>query len=130
METKRQSRLCGMLGFAMRAGKVIIGTELVCGAMKREGADRVRIALIASDASEGTKKKIRTKGEFYGIETRVIDIDTAELGRLLGKTFGPATVAIVDDGFAKEISKATSEIMTDSQDGETREKGSLSSRGR
>ena len=126
MENKSISRLRGMIGFAMRAGKVIIGTELVLGAMKRVGKDSVRIALIASDASEGTKKKIRTKGEFYGVETKVIDIDTAELGRLLGKTFGPATVAIVDDGFAKEISKAISETAADSQIGHTREKGSLS----
>ncbi|MBQ7375164.1 MAG: ribosomal L7Ae/L30e/S12e/Gadd45 family protein [Clostridia bacterium] len=116
METNRQSRLCGMLGFAMRAGKVIIGTELVLGAMKRQGKDKVKVALVASDASEGTKKKVRTKGEFYGIETKVIDIDSAELGRLLGKTFGPATVGIVDDGFAKEISKAA--VIAHSHGGE------------
>lgn len=65
MEIKSNSRLLGMLGFAMRAGKVIIGTELVTTGMKRRGADRIRIALVASDASEATKKKIRTKGEFY-----------------------------------------------------------------
>ena len=97
-----------MLGFAMRAGKVIIGTELVTGAMKRKGGDRIRIVLIAADASEGTKKKIRTKGEFYGIEVKETELDSAALGSLLGKTFGPATVAICDDGFAKEIRAALS----------------------
>lgn len=109
METKNNSRLQGMLGFAMRAGKVIIGTELVCNGMKRRGNDRIRITLIASDASEATKKKLLTKSEFYGIEAKEINIDSAELGRLLGKTFGPATVAICDVGFAKEISKAITE---------------------
>jgi ribosomal protein L7Ae-like RNA K-turn-binding protein len=104
-----------MLGFATRAGRVIIGTELVCGAMKRTGKDALKIVLIASDASEGTKKKIRNKGEFYGIETKVIDIDSAQLGRLMGKTFGPATVAISDAGFAKEISKAINTDVTDTQ---------------
>ncbi len=98
-----------MLGFAMRAGKVIIGTDLVTTGMKRKGNDRIRIALIASDASEATKKKIHTKGEFYGIEVKEIDLDTATLGTLLGKTFGPATVAICDDGFAKEIRAALSD---------------------
>ena len=106
MENKSISRLRGMLGFAMRAGKVIIGTELVTVAMKRKGNDRIRITLIASDASEATKKKIRTKGEFYGIEVKETELDTATLGTLLGKTFGPATVAICDDGFAKEIRAA------------------------
>ena len=108
METKNNSRLYGMLGFAMRAGKVIIGTELVCNGMKRKGSDRIRLVLISCDASDATKKKILTKSEFYGIEAKEFNIDTAELGRLLGKTFGPATVAICDAGFAKEISKAIS----------------------
>ena len=98
-----------MIGFAMRAGKVIIGTEQVTVGMKRRGSDRIRIALIASDASEATKKKIRTKGEFYGIEVKEIELDTATLGSLLGKTYGPATVAICDDGFAKEIRLALSD---------------------
>ena len=106
MENKSISRLRGMLGFAMRAGKVIIGTELVTVAMKRKGNDRIRITLVASDASEATKKKIRTKGEFYDIEVREIELDTATLGELLAKTYGPATVAICDDGFAKEIRAA------------------------
>lgn len=109
MEIKNSSRLRGMLGFAMRAGKVIIGTDLVTVGMKRKGKDRIRIVLVASDASEATKKKIRTKGEFYGIETREIELDTGTLGSLLGKTFGPATVAICDDGFAKEIRLALSD---------------------
>lgn len=109
MENKSISRLRGMIGFAMRAGKVIIGTEQVTVGMKRRGSDRIRIALIASDASEATKKKIRTKGEFYGIEVKEIELDTATLGSLLGKTYGPATVAICDDGFAKEIRLALSD---------------------
>lgn len=97
-----------MLGFAMRAGKAVVGTDNVCFSMKKDGAARVRIALIASDASAATKKKIRNKGEFYGIETAEIDIDSAELGRLLGKTFGPCAVGICDDGFAREIRAALS----------------------
>lgn len=108
MENKSISRLRGMLGFAMRAGKVIIGTEQVCVGMKRRGNERIRITLIAADASEATKKKICTKGEFYDIEVREIELDTASLGELLGKTYGPATVAICDDGFAKEIRAALS----------------------
>ncbi len=109
MESKNISRLRGMIGFAMRAGKVIIGTEQVTVGMRRKGNDRIRIVLVASDASEGTKKKIRTKGEFYAIEVRETELDTAALGDLLGKTYGPATVAICDDGFAKEIRAALSD---------------------
>ena len=83
-----------MLGFAMRAGKVVIGTELVCTSMSARGKNRARIVLISSTASDGTKKKVSFKGEFYGVETRIIDIDGDELGRLLGKLYAPAAVAI------------------------------------
>ena len=95
-----------MLGFAMRAGKVIFGTESVCSAMAKRGKEKASLVLIACTASEGTKKKLLHKAEFYGVEAITIDIDSGELGRLLGKLYAPATVAIVDDRFAEEIKKA------------------------
>ena len=95
-----------MLGFAMRAGKVIIGTETVCSAMAKQGKGKPNLLLVAQDASEGTKKKLFTKAEFYGVETIIVNIDSDELGRLLGKLYAPATVAIVDDRFAEEIRRS------------------------
>ena len=95
-----------MLGFAMRAGKVIIGTETVCSAMAKQGKGKPNLLLVAQDASEGTKKKLLTKAEFYGVETIIVNIDSDELGRLLGKLYAPATVAIVDDRFAEEIRRS------------------------
>ena len=103
MENKVKSRLNGMLGFAMRAGKVIIGTDLVCTSMAKRGKDKAKLILIARDASEATKKKIIFKSEYYGIEAVVSDIEASELGRLLGKLYAPAAVAITDDRFAEEI---------------------------
>ena len=95
-----------MLGFAMRAGKVIIGTKTVCSAMAKQGKGKPNLLLVAQDASEGTKKKLLTKAEFYGVETIIVNIDSDELGRLLGKLYAPATVAIVDDRFAEEIRRS------------------------
>ena len=97
-----------MLGFAMRAGRLVIGTEPVCSAMAKKGKEKPRLVLIAETASQGTKKKLLTKAEFYGIEAVTINIDSSELGRLLGKLYAPATVAIVDDRFAEEIRRAIS----------------------
>jgi len=99
VNNKAEIRLKGMLGFAMRAGKVIIGTELVCSALASSGKDRARLVLISSTASEGTKKKLLHKAEFYGVEAITINIDQDELGRLLGKLYAPAAVAIIDDRF-------------------------------
>ena len=106
-----------MLGFAMRAGKVICGTDPVCKALAKHGKDKPRLMLIACTASEGTKKKLLHKAEFYGVDAIEINIDQSELGRLLGKLYAPATVAIVDDRFAEEISRAIS--ATDSTSGST-----------
>ena len=99
-------RLLGMLGFAMRAGKLIIGTELVTKALPRQGAGRVRLVAIAADVSAATLKRITSKCEFYGIRSVSIDMTTEELGAHLGKTYTPACVGVCDDGFAKEIEKA------------------------
>ncbi len=93
-----------MLGFAMRAGKLVIGTELVCSSMPR---GKVKLVLISSSASEATKKKLLTKSEYYGISTIEVDIDTERLGKTLGKTYSPVCVAVTDEGFASEIIKAT-----------------------
>ena len=113
MDNKVNTRLYGMLGFAMRAGKVIIGTDPVCKAMAKRGKEKPRLVLVTESASEGTKKKISFKAEFYGIRVCIIDIDSSELGRLLGKLYAPATVAIVDDRFAEEILSAVK--ATDSE---------------
>ena len=114
LDNKVNTRLYGMLGFAMRAGKVVIGTDSVCVAMAKRGKEKPRLILISATASEGTNKKILCKAEFYGIKVLTIDIDSGELGRLLGKLYAPATVAIVDDRFAEEIIRAIEASDSDS----------------
>ena len=107
MENKNNQRLCGMLGFAQRAGKLVTGTELICRAMPK---GNVRLVVVAKDASSATKKKLFVKSSFYNISAIEVDIDTERLGNLLGKSYAPATVAVTDDGFAAEIKKATVSI--------------------
>ena len=93
-------RLLGMLGLAMRAGKVVIGLEEIAkSATKR----RLRLVITSEGASDGTKKKIRTKCDFYGIENITVDVLPSELGKRLGKTSAPVCVGIVDEGFARTI---------------------------
>ncbi len=96
-----------MLGFAMRAGKVAIGTDTVIASMKAKGAKRARLVLVSSFASEGTKKKLGFKAEYYSVPIRFIDADPALIGDMLGKSFSPMALAILDDRFAEEILKAT-----------------------
>lgn len=103
MTENSEMRVRGMLGFAMRAGALVIGSDAVALAMAK---GKIRMALIANDASPASKKRIVTKGEFYGIPVREIPVCREELGRLLGKTTTPAAVAVTDARFAEEIDKA------------------------
>lgn len=103
MENKNNQRLYGMLGFAMRAGKLVIGTDMICRAMPRGS---IKLVVVSASASDATKKKLFVKCDFYSISAIEVDIDTEHLGKLLGKTYSPAAVAVADDGFAAEIKKA------------------------
>ena len=98
-----------MLGFAMRAGRVVVGTDLVIAAMRAKGKNKARIVLVANDASEQTKKRLGFKAEFYKIPLYVADTAADEFGGALGKSFSPVALAILDDRFAEEIVKAMSD---------------------
>jgi len=95
-----------MLGFAMRAGKVVIGTDLVIAAMKAKGDRRARLVIVSDYASEGTKKRLGFKAEFYNVKIVYPDITPEMLGDTLGKSFSPVAVAVLDDGFAEQIIKS------------------------
>lgn len=99
-------RLYGMLGFAMRAGQVIIGTDLVCASMSKRGKGKPMLVLISREASEATKKKVTVKSDFYTIEALEIDVGGEKLGSLLGKTYAPMVLGITDGRFAEEIKRA------------------------
>ena len=99
-ENNVMKRVHGMLGLAMKAGKVVIGTEQVIAYLQK---GKLKLVLLSGTASEGTKKKIISKCEFYNTRLEKVGIDTDELGRLLGKTYTPAVVGITDENFSRAI---------------------------
>ena len=101
-ENDVMKRALGMLGLAMKAGKVVIGTEQTVAFLQKR---RIKLVLVSGSASDGTKKKISSKCEFYKIRMIELKIDTDELGRLLGKTYTPAVVGITDENFSNTITK-------------------------
>ena len=104
MESSNVQRICGMLGFARRAGKTVIGTELVCRAMPK---GEVRLVVISAGCSDGTMKKLTVKCDFYRIPWVLAPIDTEALAKTVGKESKVAAVAVTDERFAEEIKKAT-----------------------
>ena len=99
-----------MLGFAMRAGKLCIGTSLICKGLGAKNQGGIVLVLLSREASEATKKKIRCKCEFYGVPCAELALGSEELGRLLGKLYAPAAVGVCDRGFAREIDAAMASL--------------------
>ena len=92
-----------MLGFAMRAGRVLLGTDIVISSLQKGQA---RLVIVSDEASEGTKNKIKFKCEFYSVPMILTTLGADELGQRLGKSYSPVVLAITDEGFAGEILKA------------------------
>ena len=95
----KPDKILSLVGLATRAGKTASGefcTE------KEVKTGRAALVIVAGDASD-TKKKFRDMCEFYEVPIYFYkDKDT--LGHAMGKEFR-ASLAILDEGFAKEIMK-------------------------
>ena len=95
-------KLAGMLGFAARARRLIIGTELVCDALRR-GKTKY-LVIVSETASENTKKRLRDQCEYTGAQMQEAPIDTKTLGHSIGKkNASVAAVAVTDANMANAI---------------------------
>jgi ribosomal protein L7Ae-like RNA K-turn-binding protein len=84
------------LGLAYRARKVTVGADMtVTGA--RNG--KVGLILLATDASNTTKKKIYDKAKFYQVEV-IEELNSFEISNALGKD-DIKVVGITDRGFSQ-----------------------------
>ena len=106
-----EKKLLGMLGLCRRAGKLIIGTPMVCeyisNAKKTDG-DTVMV-IEASDTSDNTHKKITDKCKFYNVRHIRIETDAETLGGALGKS-AVAAVAVTDKDMCVAVNKKLERI--------------------
>ena len=87
-----------MLGLCAKAGKLKSGEFSVDAAIKDGSA---QLVLIADDASDNTKKSFIDSCTFYEVPYQIFGTKEI-LGHAIGKATR-ATVAIIDEGFAKSI---------------------------
>lgn len=92
------NRIYSMLGLAMKAGKVICGTDVCIENIKSRKAFLV---VIANDASDNTKEKLRRICEQYEVKF-VYFGDKFSLSTAVGK-FDKAIYAVLDKGFSEKI---------------------------
>lgn len=94
------SKVLSMIGLAKKAGKTASG-EFLCDKAVKEGISR--LVIIASDASDGTKKSLRNVCTYYGVKyIEYSDMDN--LGKFTGGGVR-AAVSVNDDSFALAIMK-------------------------
>ena len=87
-----------LLSLAQRAGKVASGEFKTEEAVK---GGQASLVIIASDASDNTKKKFSDMCSFRKVPV-IVYSDKEELGHYIGKEFR-ATLAVTDGGFADKI---------------------------
>ncbi len=91
-------KICGLLGLATKAGKIIAGTDACIEAIEKKS---IFLILLAQDASERTKNLFYQKAKDYQII--VIDKLTMEsLSRAIGKQ-NKAVVGVKEKGFAQAM---------------------------
>ena len=112
-EAQVKQKLLTMVGFAMRAGKLVCGTDKICDEIRRHGIPddgddsefyAAGVVLLASNASENTKKRITNACRFYHVRLIAAPLTSEELAARAGRA-AVAACATFDKGFADGIKK-------------------------
>lgn len=93
-------KICGLLGLATRAGKIVFGTEATITAINK---NKVNLILISEEAAERTKINFKEICEKNNIPMRIV-LKTEELSNSIGKE-NKVVVGITDINFSKEMIK-------------------------
>jgi len=96
-------RALGMMGLAVRAGKVVFGTPMVCELIRESRTRGKLVVLEAGDTSDNTHKRITDRCAYYGVRHIRIATGTAALAQALGKTGDLAVIAITDEKMAENV---------------------------
>ena len=92
--------LLSFLGICKKSGKLSLGFESCIDALKKK---KSHLILITRDLSENTKKKFRNMCTYYEVPLYFFG-EKETLGHAMGKEFR-ASLAVLDEGFAKAIGK-------------------------
>lgn len=104
-------RFLGLLGLALRAGKLAVGEEPVYAALR---AGEAGVVFVARDAAEHTLRKLRAK--LAGAAEVSTPYSKEELGRALGRK-SCALAAPTDKKLARTLTERLSPDETQRQDG-------------
>lgn len=103
----RNDRILSNLGLAQKAGQIASGEFSVEKAVK---SGLAHLVIVASDASDNTKKKMSNMTTFYEVPIFYY-ASKDELGNCIGKEYR-SMVAVLHPGFADSIQKQLERIQT------------------
>ena len=101
-----QDKVLSSLGLAKRAGKVIVGTQMVQDAVR---SGKAVLIIYASDISDNSKKKLVNTCAHYSSEL-ISYSDMQGLSAALGQKKLITSAAITDENFKLLIKKQLSEL--------------------
>ncbi len=97
---KENNKIYGLIGLARRAGKLSFGTE---SSKEEINKGKAKLVLIATDASEKTKKHIEELAKMHQVPVRIVGTIEA-LSQSIGQV-NKAIIVIKEENFAREIIK-------------------------
>ena len=102
-----QNKLLSTLGLCARARGLVIGTPMVCEALRIPEGKRGRVIAVleAADTSANTHDKLVSKCAYYGIPHYRVDVTTAELAHAIGKSAATAAVGVTHEGLWQAMTK-------------------------
>ena len=99
----QNDKILSMLGLAQKAGGIASGEVAAESAVK---AYRAYLLVVAQDASENTRRKMKNMAAYYGTPL-VFYATREELGRCIGKDYR-SMAAVTQEGFAASLQKKLS----------------------
>lgn len=101
----RAESVLGLLGIALRGGKLALGEQPVADMAE---AKKARVILLACDAAENSKKRARALSERFGVPLLEMPCSKEQLGGALGRA-SLAVCAVTDMGIAVAAAKQLAE---------------------
>ena len=93
-------KVCGLIGLANKAGKVVAGTDACIQEIEKRS---IKIMFLANDAADRTKKIFKEKCKEFNIQIYE-ELSINEISNSIGKV-NKAIIGIKDKGFAEAIIK-------------------------
>lgn len=101
------NKVLSLLGIAAKSGSVVSGEFSTEKAVK-EG--KACLVIVASDASDNTKKMFRNMTDFYKVPMYIY-AEKESLGHCIGKEYR-ASLAVTNEGLARSIEEKLEKMLT------------------